>query len=98
MRGEILPGYVEKVRPDGKLDIGLRPFGGRSKAKQLADVIFETLQDQGKIDLGDKSDPRDIDAMFPGSSKAAFKKAVGKLYSEGKIKPGPHSIELVKKE
>lgn len=71
VRGEILPAYVQKVRDDGKLDIGLRAFGGKQKALEVSDQILELLRDSpdGIIEVGDKSAPEDINRLFPGVSK-----------------------------
>jgi CvfB-like winged helix domain len=91
--GEVLKGYVTSVRPvDGKLSIGLRPFGGRGKATEIGARIMERLKAEGRIPVGDRSEPGDIEREFPGASKLAFKKAVAALYKEGKVQPGPFSI------
>jgi predicted RNA-binding protein (virulence factor B family) len=99
VRGEILPGWVQAVRDeDGKLDVGLRPFGGKGKAQDLGNQIMERLEMEGIVNVGDKSSPEDIQAEFPGASKGAFKKAVGALYKKGLVEPGPTSVKLVQKE
>ena len=98
VRGEILPAYVERIRENGRIDISLRAFGGKAKAQDLGDTIWQALQNPesgGEILVGDKSTPAEINAVFPGTSKGAFKKAVAKLYKEGKVQPGPHSIRLL---
>jgi predicted RNA-binding protein (virulence factor B family) len=101
VRGEILPAYVQNVRDeDGKLDIGLRAFGGKAKAQEVGDVILEILEqrDDGFLPVGDKSAPEDINRELPGVSKSAFKKAVGALYKKGLIQPSPYSLTLVAKK
>lgn len=92
-----MPAYVERIRDDGKIDIALRVFGGKAKAQDLGEIILERLNESssGEIELGDKSSPQGIAAAFPGTSKSAFKKAVARLYKEGKVQPGPHSIKLM---
>ena len=97
VRGEVLPAYVERTRENGRIDIGLRAFGGKAKSEDLGSVILDALQvaSNGQLDVGDKSAPKDIAAVFPGTSKSAFKKAVAMLYKQGKVKPGPHSIRLM---
>lgn len=100
VRGEILPGHVQNVREeDGKLDIGLRAFGGKAKAQEVGDVILEMLEQRadGVLPIGDKSAPEDINRELPGVSKGAFKKAVGALYKKGLIQPSPNSLKLVVK-
>lgn len=102
---EILPAYVENVReevfdrdggdPEERLDISLRPPGGKAKAQELGEQILEKLKDSGgAIDVGDKSSPSEINEVFPGASKGAFKKAVSGLYRQGLVTPGPDSVSL----
>lgn len=100
VRGEVLPGFVQKVREeDGKIDIGLRAFGGKAKAEEVSTLILERLQSASgsTLPVGDKSSPSEINAEFPGVSKAVFKKAVGALYKKGLVSPSPNSITLTKK-
>lgn len=100
VRGEVLPAYVQKVREeDGKIDIGLRAFGGKAKAEQVTDLIMEKLKESpdGTLPVGDKSTPVEIGYEFPGVSKSVFKKAVGLLYKKGLVAPSPKSITLTEK-
>lgn len=96
VRGEILPGYVQKVRDDGKLDIGLRAFGGKQKSLEVSDQIMDLLKDSpdGTLEVGDKSTPEEINRLFPGVSKTAFKRAIGSLYKKGLITPSKTSISI----
>jgi CvfB-like winged helix domain len=101
VRGEILSAYVQKVREeDGKLDISLRKFGGKAKSEDVGAMILERLEwaPGGVLDIGEKSSPKEISAEFPGVSKSVFKKALGGLYKKSLVKPGPNSIELIKKQ
>lgn len=103
---EILPAWVENIREgefedeDGesevRLDISLRPPGGKAKADVLGEQILQKLKDSdGKLHVGDKSSPEEINEAFPGASKSAFKKAVSGLYRRGLVSPGPESISLM---
>ena len=110
--GEILPAYVENVRSlpvmrEGNpvpgefrksLDICLREVGGRAKAETLGKDIMERLSNsaEGTIGVGDKSSPEDINELFPGASKSAFKKAVAMLFRQGKVIPKPYEVSLSK--
>jgi CvfB-like winged helix domain len=96
VNGEVLPAYVERVRDNGRLDISLRPPGGKQKAEDIGKLILERLQDDGTLQLGDKSCPRDIEREFPGVSKLTFKKAVSALYKKGLVQPSADSITLVR--
>lgn len=101
VRGEILPAYVQNVRPeDGKLDISLRSYGGKAKSTDAGTQIVERLEETegGRLEIGEKSTPQEINDEFPGVSKSVFKKALGGLYKKGLVQPGKHSIELMKKK
>ena len=70
----------------------------REKAyKQIdadADLILEILEDNnGVLELGDKSDPELIKDIT-GLSKKAYKRAVGNLYKNRKINIYDTKIEL----
>ena len=81
-----------------RLDISLRPIGGLAKALELGDQILQKLKEEnGILNIGDKSSPEEINHYFPGASKNAFKKAVSNLYKQGFVKPGPESISLMKR-
>ena len=92
--GQSLEGYVRCVRPDGKLDLGLDPAGFRRIAP-LADQIVALLKEHdGFLPVHDNSSPEDIRATF-GTSKKAFKQAIGGLFREQRIVIGPAGIRLV---
>jgi len=95
VNGEILPAYVERVRDDGKVDITLRRPGGKGKAEDLSIIILEALQKNGEVDVGDKSSPGEINAVFPGTSKASFKRAVAALYKKKLVQPGKYTTKLM---
>ena len=77
--GDRLKGYVDRVRPDGKLDITIQPTGRRN-TEEFSDVLLQYLRDNnGQCDFGDKS-PAELIADRFKVSKKTFKKAVGDLY------------------
>jgi len=91
--GDTLPGYVKKVRSDGKLDIVLQPEGYKS-IEPNAQYIYEELEaNDGYLPLHDKSAPEEIQAQL-GLSKKSFKKAIGTLYKDRKIRIEPDGIYL----
>ena len=97
--GEAIPAFVEKVRDDNRLNIAFRPVGV-PRMKDTAQQLLEALEGSPSmsIPIGDKSPPEDISAYLYGVTKSDFKKAVGLLYKQGVVKPGPHSTELVPEE
>ena len=91
--GQKLEGYVKAVRPDGKLDLSLLP-PGLSGIDQLGDRIIEHLRSAGgSSPLTDKSSAWDIGAVY-GVSKSAYKKALGRLYKQRKVRLEPDRVVL----
>jgi hypothetical protein len=96
VRGEILPAYVERVRDNLKVDVSLRPFGGQAKADLVSHLVMDQLRQStsGSLPIGDKSDPQDIQDMFPGASKKNFKRALSSLYKRGLVQLDDFSVCL----
>lgn len=93
-RGQKIKAYIKKVRDDEKIDLMLQK-PGYGKIETLAEkVMFTLFQDGGTINLGDKSSPDEIYDKFQ-MSKKDFKKAIGLLYKQKKIKLNKDSIELL---
>lgn len=91
--GELVEGRVIEVKDDGTLNVSLRPLKQHSMGED-ADTILKRLEENGGvIPFGDKSDPEDIRGTFH-ISKAAFKRALGKLMKEGKIEQRDGSTYL----
>ncbi len=91
--GERVPGFVTRVRTDGKLDLALQlPAPG--DRQRLGEAILEHLrQNRGISTLTDSSPPDDIYRTF-GVSKASYKRALGQLYRQRSIVIGDDRIEL----
>lgn len=88
-------GYIKEMRADGKISLSLQPIG-REAATGLAEQILERLREQGGVlALSDKSPPEAITEQFR-VSKGNFKKAIGGLYKEGRIRIHDDRIELLK--
>ncbi|MCH8495157.1 MAG: hypothetical protein LAT57_05930 [Balneolales bacterium] len=95
--GDRLDGYIGLIREDLQIDVTLRPIGYR-KIEPNAEKILDTLKENdGFLDLHDKSDPGDITARLH-MSKKTFKQAIGKLYKEGIITLESDGIRLVEVE
>lgn len=79
--GDRMKGVVKKIRHDNKLDISLEQIGYR-KIEPNADTIMHELEDNdGYLNLTDKSDPEAIKEALQ-MSKKTFKKAIGTLYKQ----------------
>ncbi|ANG64272.1 GntR family transcriptional regulator [Marinobacterium aestuarii] len=92
--GQNLQGYIKQIRPDGKLDLCLdKP--GYGKVSGLAGQVLERLKAEGGyMAVNDKTDPQVITRLF-GSSKKAFKMAIGTLYKQRLIDISPDGIRLI---
>ncbi len=82
--GEYVEGRVIEVKDDGTLNISLRPRKQDSMHEDATQIMEHLQANDGVIPFSDKSDPEEIRATFQ-ISKAAFKRAIGKLMKEGKI-------------
>ena len=92
--GDRLKGYIDTVRPDGKVDVTLQPTG-RRMTEEFAETLLQYLRDNnGRCSLGDKS-PAELIADTFKVSKKTFKKAVGDLYRRRLITIGDDGIRLV---
>lgn len=92
--GDQITGQVMKRRADGKLDLRVR----KKAYKQMdddAEMVWKHLkQAGGSLPFHDKSEPEQIKAEF-GLSKAAFKRALGHLLKEGRIRITEAGIEAL---
>ncbi len=93
-KGQRIDGYIKQIRADGRIDLTLNP-PGYAKVDPLAEAILARLNAAGgRLDLGDKSPPEAIYKTF-GSSKKAFKQAIGALYKQHLIVIEDSQIRLV---
>jgi len=84
---------VAKVRQDGKLDLAMRDVAYK-QIDSDAEVILKKIERyDGFLPLNDKSNPEDIKDRLK-MSKAAFKRAIGKLLKKGKIEQTEKGIKL----
>ena len=91
--GDRLDGYIQNIRPDGKVDVTLQPTG-RRMTTDFAETLLQWLKDNGgHCTLGDKSDAEDIKRQFQVSKKT-YKRAIGDLYKRRLITIGETGIDL----
>ncbi len=92
--GDVVPGYIRAIRPDGKLDLALGQAGHR-RIGPMSEKVLEVLTARGgRLPYHDNSLPEEIRDVF-GMSKKAFKQAIGALFKERKIVIDPDGISLV---
>lgn len=79
--GDRMRGYIQAIRPDGKIDVSLQPHG-RQRARDFSQQLLAYLNEHnGYCDLGDKSDAEEIKKRFHVSKKT-YKQAIGDLYKK----------------
>ncbi len=82
--GDVVSAKVTEVKPDGKLDLTLREPAYIQMGAD-AEKLLELLESYGGVlPFTEKAEP-DVISRETGLSKAAFKRAVGRLYRERKI-------------
>jgi len=82
--GELVNGRVIEIKDDGSINVSLRPLKQYSIGDDAEAILKHLKENDGIIPFHDKSDPEDIRATFQ-ISKAAFKRALGRLMKEGRI-------------
>ena len=89
--GETVSARVTQVRPDGKLDLSIREKAYLQMDRD-GDKIMAALEAAGgTLMLCDKSSPELIREKMQ-MSKNEFKRAIGRLYRDGKIRIGEECI------
>lgn len=83
--GDVVEARVAKVREDGKIDLSVRKKAFMQMDDDATIILCRMEEYGGKLPFTDKADPELISKEF-GMSKNAFKRAVGRLLKEKKIK------------
>ncbi|MCB1228772.1 MAG: GntR family transcriptional regulator [Verrucomicrobiae bacterium] len=92
--GQTVEGFVRRVWPDDRIDLSL-DASGYERVASLTDDILEALRNNdGHLEIGDKSSPEEIRRVF-GASKKAYKQALGALYKKRLIRFEKDSVHLV---
>lgn len=91
--GDKVEGFISRIREDHKIDVSLHRFG-YNKVIDNKDRIIECLKaNEGFLPLHDKSSPDDIKKHLQ-ISKKVFKKAIGGLYKDKRIRIEKEGIYL----
>ncbi|MCU7649821.1 CvfB family protein [Pseudomonas piscis] len=86
-------GFIKELRADGKISLSLQPVGAQAASSLNAKILAKLRENNGTLEVSDKSDPALISRLF-GVSKGNFKKAIGALYKQGEIVIHADRIEL----
>ncbi|PYZ98246.1 hypothetical protein CR205_06525 [Alteribacter lacisalsi] len=83
--GEWVSGRVIGVKEDGTVNMSLRPLKQEVLDEDAESVFAYLIRTGGEMPFTDKSDPDEIRDTFK-ISKAAFKRALGRLMKEGRVR------------
>jgi predicted RNA-binding protein (virulence factor B family) len=83
---------IKKIQPDGKLELGVRNPAKKEIEGDTEKIMERLAANGGTLPLNDHSVPEQIKAEL-SMSKAAFKRAVGRLLKEGAIKITNEGLE-----
>jgi uncharacterized protein len=92
--GESMKGYIKEVREDAKINLALLPPGFSGTDLLAERILAHLAASGGTSDLTDKSPAERIAATY-GSSKSSYKKALGRLYKQRKIRIDKERIVLL---
>lgn len=93
-KGDRVKGFIENIREDGKIDVSLQKQGYSQVVDSQAHLLKKLQENNGVLHLTDKSDAELISQQLE-MSKKVFKKCVGALYKQRKIKIESDCITLV---
>lgn len=92
--GDEVTARITAIREDGKINLSPMKKAYMQMEEDAEHIIKVIEQFDGVLPFNDKADPAVIEREF-GMSKAAFKRAVGKLYKARVIEIGEKSIRLL---
>lgn len=92
--GEKTIGFIKNIRPDNKIDVILQKPGYEGIKPGVQKILDILKQNNGFMDVTDKSSPEQITRLFE-MSKKTFKKSIGLLYKKKIITIKDDGIYLV---
>ncbi|MGM0375513.1 MAG: CvfB family protein [Bacteroidota bacterium] len=92
--GEHTAGYIIRIRSDEKIDLSPEPVGYQAIDGISGQLLEKIKANRGFLPLTDQSSPKEVQLML-GISKKTFKKAIGALYKQGKIRLENDGIQLL---
>ena len=89
--GSRIEARVTEVKEDGKLELSIREKIPAQMEKDAERILAKMEENGGKLPFSEKADPERIKEEL-GMSKAAFKRAIGRLLKKGMIVSGESEI------
>ncbi len=94
--GQTVPGFIKRVRDDGKIDLSLLAPGYAKVEGIGAKVLAQLKKQNGYLPISDRSDPELIKKQF-GVSKRTYKMAIGGLFKQKLITIEEDGIRITEK-
>lgn len=96
--GDQLPGFIRRIRPDGKIDLALQAASYQEAVADASTVLLHALRAAGgRLPLSDASAPDEVHRLLR-MSKKTFKKALGHLYRQGIVQLEAGYTQLIEAE
>ncbi|MCF6299223.1 MAG: S1-like domain-containing RNA-binding protein [Thiomicrorhabdus sp.] len=92
--GQKISGYIKGIRPDHKINLRIQRHGAAARDELGERILAHLAENNGESVLTDKSSPEAIFSEYR-TSKANYKKTLGRLYKAKKITLSAEKITLV---
>ena len=93
--GDKTKGWVRKITEDMRIDVSLQQTGLAEVETSVVRLEQMLKEHGGVLGVNDHSEPQDV-ARLTGMSKKVFKRALGMLLKQGKVRQTEHGIETIK--
>ena len=93
--GDTCRGWVRKITEDMRIDGSLQQQGLAEVETSVVKLEQMLKEHGGVLGVNDRSEPQDV-ARLTGMSKKVFKRALGMLLKQGKVRQTEHAIEVIK--
>lgn len=94
--GDRCRGWVRKITEDMRIDVSLQQQGLAEVETSVVKLEKMLKEHGGVLSVNDHSDPQAV-ARITGMSKKVFKRALGMLLKQGKIRQTEFGIEVIKR-
>ena len=93
--GDKTRGWVRKITEDMRIDVSLQQTGLAEVETSVVKLEQMLKEHGGVLGVNDRSEPQDV-ARLTGMSKKVFKRALGMLLKQGKVRQTEYGIETIK--
>lgn len=93
--GDKTRGWVRKITEDMRIDVSLQQTGLAEVETSVLKLEQMLKEHGGVLGVNDRSEPQEV-ARLTGMSKKVFKRALGMLLKQGKVRQTEHGIEVIK--